>query len=77
MALSQGVLLEATDKFLRVALDRDLRLLPEASGVSRRRFHLDRYEYAGSLSSSMVNLARLMAAEDQGAERMRRIVIDK
>ncbi len=77
MALSQGVLLEATDKFLRVALDRDLRLLPETSGVSRRRFHLDRYEYAGSLSSSMVNLARLMAAEDQGAERMRRIVIDK
>ena len=76
MALSQGVLLEATDKFLRVALDRDLRLLPDTNGASRR-FHLDRYEYAGSLSSSMVNLARLMAAEDQGAERMRRIVIDK
>ncbi len=82
LALSQGVVLEASERRLRVALDRDLRLQHGEDGGDddksgdRRFFHLDRYEYQGSLSGSMVNLIRLMSATPE-AERLRKIVIDR
>ncbi len=72
LVISQGVVLEVSERILRVALDRDLRL----QQGEERRFHLDRYEYQGSLSGSMVNLIRLMSLTPE-AERMRKIVIDR
>jgi len=73
LALSQGVVLSANSSCLRVALDRDLH---DKAGWHERRYHVDRYEYRGSSSSSLVNLVKLMADNDAMA-RLRSLIVNK
>jgi DNA replication ATP-dependent helicase Dna2 len=75
LALSQGVLLEASDDKIVVALDRDLYALAEEF-VTGRTYHIDQYQYQGAGSSNMVNLAKLMSNNPRAAK-LRRLIVDK
>ncbi len=72
LAICQGVVLEANEHAVKVALDKDLRV---GDNWRHKLFHLDRYEYQGSTASSLVCLTKLMEPTPT-AERLRSLIID-
>ena len=75
LALSQGVVIEVSNDKIAIALDRDLHSLGE-DFTEKRVYHIDQYQYQGTSSSLMVNLAKLMS-DNLKAEELRALIIDK
>ena len=60
LALSQGVVVELSKNKMVIALDRDLHSMGD-DFIEKRVYHIDKYQYQGAGSNSMVNLAKLMS----------------
>ena len=73
LALSQGIVMEKKENVITIVLDRDLKRSDDEGRL--RMFILDRHEYQGSMSSSMVNLVKLMSSTEE-AEKLRALLID-
>lgn len=73
LALSQGIIIMLDESQMSIALDRDLMKHPESVN---KVFHLDRYEYQGSMASNRVNLVKLMSNLPRAAE-LRDLIIRK
>eukprot|EP00094_Tigriopus_californicus_P009570 TCALIF_09226-PA protein Name:"Similar to Dna2 DNA replication ATP-dependent helicase/nuclease DNA2 (Mus musculus)" AED:0.03 eAED:0.03 QI:0/0.66/0.5/0.75/1/1/4/36/1063 len=65
LALSQGIITTLDEDQLSLALDRDL--MKQDDSIDKV-YHLDRYEYQGSMASSRVNLVKLMSNLPRAAE---------
>ncbi len=76
LAISQGVLLQVSGDRVLVALDKNLHAMGREFTDGRRTYTIDKYQYQGSGSANMVNLAKLMS-DNPHAERLRRTVIDR
>ena len=70
LAVAQGIVVSTLNKRkITLALDRSLE-------DTSKHYHVDRYEYQGSMSGSFINLIKLMSSSPE-AQRLRNLVIDR
>eukprot|EP00095_Tigriopus_kingsejongensis_P009867 maker-scaffold757_size101632-snap-gene-0.17 protein:Tk09867 transcript:maker-scaffold757_size101632-snap-gene-0.17-mRNA-1 annotation:"dna replication atp-dependent helicase nuclease dna2-like" len=66
LALAQGVIVSLDEGQISTVLDKTLKQDPTTQGD--KIYHLDRYEYQGSMASNLVNLAKLMADQPRAQQ---------